>query len=726
MAAAPEPVARRILHAVVHIDRSKLAVRQGVRLGAGIGACLLFGVITGRIATGAALSLGAVGAGFADLGGAYLGRLRTMGLASAMMALGAFLGSVTGDSDVAAIAVMAGVGFCGAMAMAVSVPASFIGLQATLGVILTSGVPADAVDSLERAALVLAGGAWQTLLAVGLWPVRPTKPERDAVARVYRTLAGTPREPFAPDVAAAMTAADAVLADSVGRAGSHTPLGEGLRGLLVQAQRLSREFAAVEAERERMAAAGDPGARDVADAVEAAAGALAEQADRLTAGRPADDRDSGPPTRGATAASGLAAPGSTDAARRGREAAARLAALRGQVRGAADLVTACSRHWAGGAGAGGASAARSDRAAHRPWAIVRANLTFASPVFRHAVRLGSALAAGVAIGRIADLPRGYWVPLTVLFVLRPDYGTTLSRGAARYVGTALGVVVATVITIVLGPGDYGLVVLATVFAVGLYAFFYANYALFTASITAMIVFVVAFTGIDEMVAVVDRVIDTAIGGALAVLAYVVWPTWERRQVPENVAALLEADRGYAAAVLAAVVDPASGSERDVRTARRAARLARTNAEASIDRFLSEPGRGAADADRALGLLAASRRYAGAVLALESRFDDRRRAGEPAAAAFAAQADAALAAIASAERSGTPPDTLPPLRATQATLAAGRGAEDLLVQASDRMVDALNAMGHLAGGPDPAGVSAAAAAAPEGTVPAGATPPPAAG
>ena len=40
---------------------------------------------------------------------------------------------------------------------------------------------------------------------------------------------------------------------------------------------------------------------------------------------------------------------------------------------------------------------------------------------RHAIRFGAALALGVAIYRIADFDdHGYWVPLTILFVLKPD------------------------------------------------------------------------------------------------------------------------------------------------------------------------------------------------------------------------------------------------------------------------------------------------------------------
>jgi uncharacterized membrane protein YccC len=58
----------------------------------------------------------------------------------------------------------------------------------------------------------------------------------------------------------------------------------------------------------------------------------------------------------------------------------------------------------------------------RPLQELRAELTLGSSAFRHAVRLSVALIAAGIVYRGLSLESGYWVPLTVLFVLRPDYG----------------------------------------------------------------------------------------------------------------------------------------------------------------------------------------------------------------------------------------------------------------------------------------------------------------
>ena len=86
-------------------------------------------------------------------------------------------------------------------------------------------------------------------------------------------------------------------------------------------------------------------------------------------------------------------------------------------------------------------------------AILRANLTPRSATFRHAIRLGVALALATALYRLLPFPvgRGYWIPLTVLLVLRTDFASTFTRGLARLIGTILGAVLAVLLASFIGP-----------------------------------------------------------------------------------------------------------------------------------------------------------------------------------------------------------------------------------------------------------------------------------
>jgi hypothetical protein len=56
--------------------------------------------------------------------------------------------------------------------------------------------------------------------------------------------------------------------------------------------------------------------------------------------------------------------------------------------------------------------------------VARGHLYLSSPILRHAVRLAGAASAGAAIARIAEVPQGHWIPLTVLLAMRPETAHT--------------------------------------------------------------------------------------------------------------------------------------------------------------------------------------------------------------------------------------------------------------------------------------------------------------
>ena len=141
-----------------------------------------------------------------------------------------------------------------------------------------------------------------------------------------------------------------------------------------------------------------------------------------------------------------------------------------------------------------------------------------------------------------------------------------------------------------------------------------------------------------------RALGTSIGSALALLAYVVWPTWERGRVRPALADMLDAYRRYFLAVL-------EDSTRVRVDIRRQARSARTNAEASLDRLRGEPGRDRRLVATAEGMFANANRFIRAAMALEAaRQGPVQLPARAAVAEFAARVDASLSAIASGLRS----------------------------------------------------------------------------
>lgn len=154
---------------------------------------------------------------------------------------------------------------------------------------------------------------------------------------------------------------------------------------------------------------------------------------------------------------------------------------------------------------------------------LRTSVAADSQMRRHALRWGLALGVGTAVYNIVDLhPHGYWIPLTILFVLRPTPGETAERIAMRAAGTVAGIAIALALA---GPIEGHPVLQAIVISIaaGLgFAVLAAEYALFTAAMTAYIVLVTHALGQSAFQAADERAVGTAAGLGIVVLLVLVW------------------------------------------------------------------------------------------------------------------------------------------------------------------------------------------------------------
>jgi hypothetical protein len=170
--------------------------------------------------------------------------------------------------------------------------------------------------------------------------------------------------------------------------------------------------------------------------------------------------------------------------------------------------------------------------ARRAVATIKANLTLDSPSLRHALRSGGALGLAVLTYHIVDLGHhGYWVPLTVLFLLRPGSAETHERVAMRIAGTVAGLALATGLAVLVGESVPANVAIITVAAAVGYAMLALEYALFTFAITAYIVTLAHAMGESAVDAVGERALGTAIGIVIVLVAFAVWRDREPRLEP---------------------------------------------------------------------------------------------------------------------------------------------------------------------------------------------------
>jgi uncharacterized membrane protein YccC len=683
----------------LRVDTAKMQPSIALRNAVGVSVPLAVGITIGMPLGGLAVASGALNVSYSDGQDPYGQRAKRMLTSSLLCSLAVVTGGLAGHHSVAAIALSAAWAFGSGMAITLGSSAEGIGVISLVVLIIYSAQTLTPERALQAGGLAFAGGLIQMFLSLALWPVRVYEPERRALANLYLALgraASSPAELMkAPPPAEPSTRAQEAL---TARASDHTVESERFRALLSQAERMRLRLFTLGRllRRMRRETFGFAPAEMVESFLESAASvmtAIGEALERnvsvaaneLSAGemRAAIDslRGSETPQRGFLAAVI-------------GDATYQMDALAGQLRAAMQL--------AGDATPAGLAAIE-EREKTRPWrmrftsglARVTANLSLQSAVCRHAVRLACAVAIAETLSHSLETPRAYWLPMTTVIVLKPEFTVTFTRGLLRIAGTIAGLLLATAMFHFLPPGIGLEVVLIGAFVFLLRWVGPANYGIFGVAVSALIVLMISITGAAPKDVILLRGINTFAGGALALAAYAVWPTWERTQVGEVLARLLDVYRAYFSTVVGAMLRDGEPNAAELDKARLAARLARTNAVASVDRMQAEPGTRAEEATLLLGMLASSHRFVHAVMSVEAGIlPGERPAVRPEFRVFAANVNKTLEGLAAELRKARPTgQKWPDLRAdhrrlTESPLAAGEQYALMNVEA-DRMANSLN-------------------------------------
>ncbi len=143
-----------------------------------------------------------------------------------------------------------------------------------------------------------------------------------------------------------------------------------------------------------------------------------------------------------------------------------------------------------------------------------------SIAFQYALRVSLTMVLAVEAGRYLPIKNGYWLPMTTLVILKPDFYRTYSGGVQRVAGTLLGVIIATLIAWLFHPAVPWLVGLAALFSLFCFAFQKVNPMTSAAVLTSFVVFMIATTGLPEATVTVHRLVNTALGCALALTSQV--------------------------------------------------------------------------------------------------------------------------------------------------------------------------------------------------------------
>ena len=671
-------------------------LRVALRNAAAVVAPLAIGIATGQQAAGLAATSGALNTMFSDQPGPYRLRMARMFAAALGAGLAALVGILVGASTPWALLAVVAFSLVGGMMVALGPMAARVGLTSLIVLLITADMrlPASAAPGVALA--IFAGGLLQMLFALAAWPLQRYRPERFALASVLEQLAQaarTPSDSNAPPPAS-QAASDAV----------ETLHGEyRARGIAVQAFRVLADTC--ERARVELVTLGDIGQR-IGDAalrerLHAITTACADVLDALADGmRRAQAVEADPLLDAYAAAVSAFADTSTGELPARDRRLARIAVVRAQGLGGQLRALARNSALASSRGEIAARAAEARLpAALRPADprnILRANLKLSSAALRHALRCTACVALSFAVERALAMPHGVWLPMTAAIVLKPDFGGTLRFGVLRTLGTFAGLLVASVLI------HYGMdsapakLALMALLCIGFRLYAQANYALAVALLTGLLVLLFSFEGVAPAEALEMRIIATVLAAVLALGAYLLWPTWETDRVQPALASLIECYRQHLRAMLAADM-PA------LHETRNAARAARTNVLASLERLRAEPrgAQGKARVERAESLLSNANRLIRAVIPIEAMLIDKAKLPElPELQRFAAEVDAALGAIAASLRSGKPLQ-FASLRPTERALAARLKADDgddavdaALADACDRIADSIDSLAHI--------------------------------
>ena len=687
---------------LIRYQPEKVAPWLAVRNTIGMALPLAIGVELGRIPSALAMSTGALNVAFSDSQEPYAQRARRMFAASLLVGFAVFAGALSGRNQITAVVMAAAWAFAAGILVALSTAAADLGTVSLVTLVVYAAFPMPPEKALYAGLLALAGGLLQTVLAVAFWPLRRYVPERRVLGDLYVELSSAAVSAFqateAPPASAQTTQAHQSLA-ALER--DHSIEAERYRLLLGQAERMRLSLMMLRRIRTRIGRENPAGEEvGILDLYLASCSRILAAIGRsLVTGEPAgavedwlEELQVLPET--------LRELGERSAAPQiaglRNEARFQTDALTGQIRAAVDL--AASATPAG-------LSAYEQREAKRPWSLrlggtlatLRANLHLESAACRHAIRLAVCVAIGDAFARGFELRRSYWLPMTIAIVLKPDFAATFSRGVLRLAGTFAGLVLSTGLFHVLPPGNAAQVALIAVLMFLMRCFGPANYGILTTAVTALVVLLIAMTGVSPKEVIAARGLNSVAGGVIALMAYWIWPTWERTRVAEAIAKVLDAYRDYFRAIQELYVKQAKPVPRELDPVRLSGRLARSNLEASIDRLSAEPGGSPGSRKLLTGVLASSHRLVHAVMALEAGlYTSHAVPARDAFRTFANHVELTLYYLASALR-GHPltRETLPDLREDHHTLVHSGNAPAeryaLVNVETDRITNSLNTL-----------------------------------
>ncbi|MFE4697913.1 FUSC family protein [Streptomyces sp. NPDC056738] len=559
-----------------------------VRAAVALALPLAVGLACGQPAYGALASMGALSGVIGDTADAYRMRIFNIAVPQLFGAIGVTIGAAVYGQGWTAVVTVTLVALVSGMISSIGAVASVTGLLLLLNCVIGAGLPLP--GSWWLAPLLMAGGGLLVLaLTLLAWPLRSGVPERSAVADTYRTVAALLAASGTDDYGRLRLAVTQSLNESydlvLARRAFHHGRSPDLVRLLAQLNAVTPVVEAAPAAHQR----GEP----LPASIPAAVSLLADTVET-----------------GGTDPLELRLPAPADETARAVDHALRHAA-RVVTHRSPDPHTLDDRL--------GRPAALRVRAAR-----ATRNVLLSGASWRYGTRLALCIGVAQVLVSTVEVPRSYWVALTITFVMKPDYGSVFSRALLRALGTVAGLVVAATVLTLVPRGWWDVPVLMALGAL-IPALTPRGYGYQTAAITPVILLLSDTLNHQGTGLVVPRLVDSLIGCGIALVAgYLLWPESWHARVGDRLADAVADTAGYVELAFGDAAEPAA-------RARSRRRLYRdlSSIRTEFQRALTEPPPNGRRAAAWMPLVVAVERIVDATTAARVRV--RQGAAEPSAA-----------------------------------------------------------------------------------------------
>ncbi len=204
-------------------------------------------------------------------------------------------------------------------------------------------------------------------------------------------------------------------------------------------------------------------------------------------------------------------------------------------------------------------------------------------VLKTAAKLALCMAIAFSMQYVVHGNHWYWIPLTVSLVMKPELGSVFVRAVLRTLGTALGVIVATAILLLIPKGALLLLILVGLASCLPWAM-QRSYALQSFFLTPLVLILIDLStpGLHNINYANQRLMDTAIGGIIVLIfGYFIWPRAQEQHLSSTYQAAMTALANYFRSVCTATTALPPSVRRDIYSQL-------SNLRTQLQKQLSEP------------------------------------------------------------------------------------------------------------------------------------------